>query len=278
MTVYDCFMFSTELKLLEVRLHELDSVVDKFVLVEATRTHTGYPKMLYYEQNKDMFKDFQDKIIHVVVDDMPISVEKIAEELAGKDKTWIESPWQFDPNWVRERFQRNAIMRGLTDAQPNDIVIISDADEIVRASALRNLVCNFPDNELIAMNQTLHTYFLNWKCVNMPWPGTKILRYGNIYTPSCDRLHTQPARVVQDGGWHFGFMGGADAIRNKIQTYAHQEFNVEAVLGHIEERLVQKKDAIGRLYQYEVVPIDGSYPEYIQLNLRKFLNWIYIWN
>jgi beta-1,4-mannosyl-glycoprotein beta-1,4-N-acetylglucosaminyltransferase len=103
------------------------------------------------------------------------------------------------------------------------------------------------------------------------------LRYKDIYTPSCDRLHTKPVTTISDAGWHMGFMGGAQAIRHKIQMYAHQEFNIASVLEHIEERLFQKKDAIGRLYQYEVVSIDSSYPAYIVNNMQKFLSWIYIW-
>jgi beta-1,4-mannosyl-glycoprotein beta-1,4-N-acetylglucosaminyltransferase len=275
MSIIDAFMFNDELDLLEVRLHELSDVVDKFVLVEATRTHTGHFKPLYYKMNKARFHEFSDHIIHIIVEDMPITEREIANELInGGDLEWIESDWQFESNWVRERFQRNAIMRGLEYADPDDIVIISDADEIVRASVVKDLEQTLPDG-LIAIEQTLHTYYLNWKCTNMPWPGTKILRMKNIFTPSCDRLHTKPLKFIKDGGWHFNFLGGADVIRKKIKSYAHGEFNVPEVLDNIEQRLYQKKDALGRLYQYEVIPLDEHYPKYILDNLDKFSNWIW---
>ena len=90
--IYDCFTFFNELELLELRLNELAGVVDKFVLVEATQTHTNKPKPLHYHENRARFSAFHDKIIHVIVDDMPQSS---------------------DP-WIPENFQRKCIARGLT--------------------------------------------------------------------------------------------------------------------------------------------------------------------
>lgn len=69
--VYDCFSFFNELDLLEIRLNTLDSIVDKFILVESTLTHTGNQKPLFYAENKSRFKKFNDKIIHIIVDEFP---------------------------------------------------------------------------------------------------------------------------------------------------------------------------------------------------------------
>jgi len=273
--IFDCFSFCDELNLLDIRLHELSEVVDFFVLVEATRTHSGKLKPLYYKTNCDRFDKFKDKIIHVIVDDMPVSDNEIVKEVTTSlDLSWIESNWQFEDSWVRERFQRNAIMRGLTNASANDVVIISDADEIIRASALVDIEKTLPDG-LIAVDQSLHTYYINWKCTNMPWPGSKIVRYKNITTPSCDRLHTQPLYHIPNGGWHFNFLGGADAIREKIKNYAHQEFAIPEVLDNIETRLRNKQDALGRLYQYDIVSLDEHFPKYLLDNLDKFQHWIW---
>lgn len=135
--VFDCFPFFNELDLLEIRLNELNDVVDYFVLVESTKTHTGKEKPLYFEENKERFRLFSDKIIHVVVDDMPTKVssawkllEKIyyisiqdkgSQKIAGKREAWNREAWQ-----------RNAIIRGLLKSNPSedDIVIVSDVDEI----------------------------------------------------------------------------------------------------------------------------------------------------
>ena len=104
----DAFQVFNELDMLEVRLHELNETVHRFVLVEATRTHSNKPKPLHFGENKDRFAAFLDKIIHVVVDDLPDNSDA----------------------WVLENFQRNAMLRGLTAAHSNDLVVIADVDEI----------------------------------------------------------------------------------------------------------------------------------------------------
>lgn len=123
--IYDCFTFFNELELLELRLHELAGVVDKFVLVEATQTHTNRPKPLHYQENRARFGAFHGQIIHVVVEDLPVSA---------------------DP-WVPENFQRNCIARGLTACRPDDFVLVSDLDEIPRARAVEKMRREIPFNE-----------------------------------------------------------------------------------------------------------------------------------
>lgn len=265
-------MFFNELSLLEIRLHELCDVVDYFVLVEATKTHTGKSKPCHYWENRDKFWEFQDKIIYVCVEDMPITKGEIEATLTNQDRHWIESKYQQEDNWVRERFQRNAMMRELQHANPEDIIIISDADEIVRASALQEALPNLCEGSN-AVEQTLNTYYVNWQCTNMPWWGSKIIRRkfltGEV-TPSEVRFHTKACKYIYNGGWHFGFLGGADRVKDKIQAYAHQEFNVPEVLNAIESRLAHKNDALGRLYEYKVVSINEHFPKYLRDNLDKF--------
>jgi beta-1,4-mannosyl-glycoprotein beta-1,4-N-acetylglucosaminyltransferase len=110
MKIYDCFTFFNELDLLEMRLNILNNYVDYFVLVEATKTFSGKPKELYYLKNKEKFNKFSHKIIHITVDDMP--------EIKDNNR------------WELESFQRNAIIRGLTNCQSDDVILISDIDEI----------------------------------------------------------------------------------------------------------------------------------------------------
>jgi len=274
MAIIDAFSFYNELELLEIRLHELYDVVDEFVLVEATRTHTGKDKPLYYNLNKHKFANFSDKIVHVVVEDMPITDEEIQEAITEKDRTWLESKWQFESNWVRERFQRNAIMRVLQDAHPEDIIIIEDADEMVRSDVIASLDTILVDG-CNAVSQALHAYYINWECTNMKWHGSKILRRKFVDNPSEHRCHTDIAKYIHNGGWHFSYLGGADVIKEKILSFAHQEFNMPEVFDNISNNLSNMKDGIGRLYQYKIVPIDNSYPKYLAFNLDKFEHWIY---
>ena len=276
MSVFDCFMFSTELDLLEIRLHELSEAVDFFVLVEATKTHSGKDKPLYYKENQDRFAEFSSRILYVCVQDMPMTKAEINAALTSQDRHWIESKYQEEDNWVRERFQRNAMMKALNEyASPDDIIIIGDADEIVRRSVIENLNLCEGSN---AVEQTLNTYYVNWQCTNMPWWGSKIIKrkfLTDVVTPSEVRFHTPACKYIYNGGWHFGFLGGAKAVRNKIQSYAHQEFAVPKVLDLVEGRLAERKDALGRQYEYKVVLLDAHFPQYLLDNQDRFSHLIY---
>ena len=114
MRLYDCFTFYNELTLLRLRLETLSPHIERFVLVEATKTFTGKPKPLVFGANRHLFTPWLNKIEHVVVDDMPDEGDA----------------------WAREIHQRNAIARGLPSARQEDIIMVSDVDEIPRASTI----------------------------------------------------------------------------------------------------------------------------------------------
>ena len=116
--IYDAFPFFNELDLLELRLKTLESVVDRFILVEATRTHTGHPKPLFFQENKSRFSAFLNRIEHIVVDDYP----------------------PFETAWTYENHQRNCIVRGLSNAKPDDWILVSDLDEIPNPSMIEKCV------------------------------------------------------------------------------------------------------------------------------------------
>ena len=274
--IYDCFSFFNELDLLDLRLHELDHVVDKYVLVESTLTHTGMRKPLYYWENRERFWKFWYKIIHIIVDDMPFTPEQIQEAITPQDRLWLATGYQLGDNWVRERYQRNQIMRGLVDCKPDDIIIIEDADEIMKPYALEHIHETIVDGSNAA-TQTLNTYYMNWKCTNMEWAGSKVLKYKFVDNPSEHRFHTPAAGFIPDGGWHYNFLGGAEAIKQKIISYAHQEFNTPATLDNIEARLYYQKDVLGRLYEYKVIELDETNtPKYVLDNPDKFRKYMYV--
>ena len=125
---YDCFSFFNELDLLEIRLNTLDKIVDKFILAESLFTHTGRPKPLYYAENKERFARFNDRIVHVVVDDFP----NMPDNMPIREKAWI-----------RENWQRNAIVRGLPkDIKDDDILLISDLDEIPHPDYVKKAIAS----------------------------------------------------------------------------------------------------------------------------------------
>lgn len=245
--IYDCFPFFDELDVLEIRLNELDPVVDKFVLVEATVTHSGKPKPLHFQNNKERFAAFLDKIIHVVVEDMPQS----------------KNPW------LREHFQRDCVVRGLTNAAPDDIVMLSDADEIPRASVVATMT------PPCVMVLDYYYYRLNIRRVT-PTRGlatTLAVKRAELGRPHDARTNRGQFPKIPDAGWHFTYLGSAEKISEKLQAYAHQEFNLPQFTSveNIEAAIVSGTDLLHRSDKtYEVLELDSSWPAHILANRERF--------
>ena len=237
--IIDCFTFYNELDMLKFRLEYLYDTVDHFVLVEATRTHAGNPKSLYFQDNKHLFQPYLDKIVHVVVEDMP----------DGNDP------------WVRERFQRNAIRRGTSNIKlnDNDKIIISDLDEIPDRNTIKSL--GFIKEGIHALCQDLYYYNLNTR-VDVIWKHPKIVNYRTylLYSPDSVRMgHID--YEINKGGWHLSYFGNAQFIRNKIQNYAHQEHNLDEYKETIDTRIKNKVDIFDRPYVHMVSPNRSYLPE-----------------
>jgi beta-1,4-mannosyl-glycoprotein beta-1,4-N-acetylglucosaminyltransferase len=286
--IYDCFTFFNELELLELRLHELAGVADKFVLVEATQTHTNQPKPLHYQENRARFSAFRDKIIHVVVDDLPVS----------KDA------------WIPENFQRNCIARGLTHCQPEDFILVSDLDEIPRAIAVEKMSREIPFrdnifsqaghgalNSRLAQNifrwkgfrrllrkhhpfvwkfeQTLYRHFINCRVVHPPYCyGTRMVRFRDF--ACAEELRHSGSKIVKDGGWQFTSMGGVERIRQKLAAFAHQEFNQPQFTDPqlVNERIQRGESLFSHDERLEFVPLDDSFPAFVREHPEKFTTWI----
>lgn len=219
--IIDCFSFFNEIKMLKFRLEYLYDCVDYFVIVEANLSHSGNSKEMYYENNKALFEKYKDKIIHVIVEDMP-TLEETSDA------------------WVRERFQRNAIHRGIlkindiNNLNDNDLIIVSDCDEIPDKNYIirfKNSTENF-NNHKFSLLQDLYYYNLNCKFRN-PWhQGTQIVNYYTyknvcLNSPQSVRFCQAPIKFIplNKGGWHFSYYGDVDFIINKLKNFAHQEYN-----------------------------------------------------
>lgn len=255
--IYDCFIFYNELDLLEIRLEELKDVVDFFVLVEATKTFTNRPKKLYYNENKHLFGKFVDRIIHIVVDDLPV---------APKD------------TWEIQFHQRNAISRGLTNCQPEDIVIISDVDEIPRASVVGGFT-----GDIALLEQNFYYYKFNCLSASEKWAIPAILRYRLMITPQIirrlwyDQVNRKIIPIIPNAGWHFSYLGDAEHIRTKLESFSQQDFVTDELrnLNNISEKMEDGIDLFnrpGKIWQY--VEIDESYPAYILNNRAKYSKYI----
>ncbi len=287
--IYDCFPFFNEIELLELRMHELDGIVDKFVLVEATKTHTGLPKPLYFAENRARFDAFANKIIHVVVDDMPSGDGPRA-------------------HWVRERFQRNSIARGLVNCRPEDIIMVSDIDEIPNPQTVAQFCAGMPYREGIVSNflhavlnarftrflfhrktlrhvlrkhhpfvwkleQYLCFYYLNRRVLDVKWwYGTTIMRFRDFSV--ADEMRYSGYKIINHGGWHFSYMGGTSCIKTKIASIAEQHNNNPASTGKILEHITMQKVA-EELEQgaIELLPSD-ELPRFVTEHPGKFSSWL----
>jgi hypothetical protein len=255
--IYDCFLFFNELELLDIRLHELYPYVDHFVIVEAKETFRGKDKPLYFAENKERFAAFQDKIIHVVVE------ERIETQ---------------DP-WEREHFQREQVMRGLKDCRKNDVILISDLDEIVKGACVAEIVKKISSGKAQALvcEQKMYYGFLNH--YQMQWPGTIGTSYGKLKQMTvlqARRLRNGKPRKLRragirqfiklkDAGWHFTSMGGLQNWITKVESYSHLSKSARLEWRDGEEFFCN-------LNSTSRVPIDASFPLYIseyQEHFRK---------
>ena len=197
--IYDCFLFNNEFEVLELRLLELGPVVDRFVLVESTRTFTGRPKQLSYERFQHAFSGFASKIVHVVVRDSP-----------GEGTAWD-----------REYHQRNAIVRGLSGASEEDVVMISDIDEIPRREIVEQLRGAVHPTTLWF---GYHYYWLNCR-LQFDGSGVVAMPKHRLRPPQAARLERENHEGVPDAGWHFAYLGGTQRIRQKLRAFAHTEYD-----------------------------------------------------
>lgn len=275
--VYDCFPFFNELDILKIRLNVLSDVVDRFIIEESTVTFSGQPKPLVFEENKEMFSEFLDRITYIVVDDSP------------KDVLTHE----------RDYFQKNKLIQGLSEAKDSDVIIFGDLDEIPNPDKLKEIIDNFDEDKVYHLAQRNFYAFLNMEeksgtlmsitgdfpdiqTANRKWLGTKVCSKKNIPAEGIVRLRDlvktdDPKSVrVADGGWHFGYMGGhkednaAKRIGVKVVAAAHQEYNDKEILKETMDHLILGQDIFGRDAKFERVEIGSDYPKYLVDNLDEY--------
>jgi beta-1,4-mannosyl-glycoprotein beta-1,4-N-acetylglucosaminyltransferase len=246
MKIIDSFLFFNELELLEIRLEELFDAVDFFVICECTKTHQNKPKPLHYLENKDKFKKFESKIIHHIFDPK-------------------ESPY----DWYIENEQRNEIKNANFEMKNGDVFLLSDADEIISKNAVNYIRSNkekfnVPTTSIMQMSYGYINTVVEKPWHHKGWRGTIILPYDyflqdnlNLWRSKKDSLNR-----FENSGWHFSFMGGAERIKTKIESYAHSEFNNEqhTDLKNITERINSLQDPLGR----------SDFELYIEEDFNKF--------
>ena len=273
MKIYDCFSYWDEDLLVDLRLNILDKDVDYFVIVEGNKTWQNNFKKLQFDINN--FKKFKDKIIYIPVENMPDG----------------ENPW------IRENFQRNCIARGLNNSKDDDLIIISDADEIPNLKNVRDYI---KDKRYAVFRQKAFYYKLNMKNITLPdWYGSRICKKKYLKSPQWLRNLKFKKRpfwridkyrlnsIIENGGWHFCNLKTPNNLVYKYQNMAETKddfFAKDGVDGkidlkyltveQIEESIKKGRNLVGKKEYFKKVEIDNSYPKYILDNLEKYKKWI----
>lgn len=233
MKVFDCFPFFNEFELLELRLETFYDIVDYFIIVEADKTHANKPKPFYFYERRNNFKKYFPKI-HYIMD------TSIVEYKGAGD-------------WSIENHQRNSIAKGLKNAEPDDLIMISDLDEFPNPAILKNLVESFSDptkfvdfiafydttpytkNQLVPFHsgmrinnfldlspvvfqQIFHSYYFDWVNRDISWDGTVIGKFKHMKSPQDFRNARKVLPRIVNGGWHFSSMGGVDKFLEKVRS------------------------------------------------------------
>ena len=288
-------MYFDEEIVLDLRLNTLNEYVDYFVIVESSFNHKGEKRELKFNLKK--FEKFSKKIIYLVYNEVPHKIEPInsADHEDEKSRKYIFNAY------LRENAQRNYIFKGLHDADPNDIILVSDVDEIPN---LEKINFNKISEKLIFFNQTMFYYKFNLKLPNLIWTGTKACKKKNLLSPQwlrnikdkkypfyrIDTLFSKTKyaniKFIIEGGWHFTNIKTAKEIRKKLKSYLHhREFDVDPISVEDIIEIMNNKIAI---YDLNVDKRSNKFgngeklenynfnllPKYLQENSQKYKEWI----
>ncbi len=295
MKIFDCFMYFDEEIVLDLRLNTLNNYVDYFVIVESIFTHKGDKRELKF--NREKFEKFKDKIIYLVFDQEPKKIKKINE---GDNEETKSIKYILNAAY-RENGQRDFIAEGLKNADNNDMILISDVDEIPNLELinLRKI-----KEKLILFRQDMFYYKFNLKLPNLEWTGTKACRKKHLINPQwlrnikdrkypffrIDTLFSNKKyiniKIIKNGGWHFSNIKNAKEIEHKLKSYLHhREFDENPMTENEINNIIKNKQAIydlkvdkrvnkigdgSKLQEY---PLD-KLPKFLQDNLKDYQEWI----
>ena len=266
MAIFDCFQYFNEDHIADLRFNILNDYVDKFVICESKFDHKGNPKKLNFRISE--FTNFKDKIIYLVLD---------------KQFPNISDPW------VTQAYQREFLLNGLEELNPDDYIMFSDPDEIPRPELLVNFKLK---KKFGIFMQKMFCYKINiFNQYESPWEGTRIAKKKNL--KSIDYLRQKilvknlkysflridkerSIEVFNDAGWHFNYLLEPEAISNKLKTFAHTEFNDHRYtdIEKININIKNFNDLFNRGHVFKKVKIDKSFPKYIIENKEQFKEWI----
>ena len=295
MKIFDCFMYFDEDLILDLRLNLLNNYVDEFVIVESLYTHSGKRRKLLFDIKK--YEKFKNKINYIILEDPPLDLDSIN---VNEAENLINSKHILNAV-KRENLQRNTILNGLKLALPEDIIIISDLDEIpnLENNNIRNI-----KNKIILFKQKFFYYKFNLKLNNFPWHGSKACKKKNLISPQWlrnvkDKIYPfwrldalfsrkkyQDIRIIDNGGWHFSNIKTPADIEKKLKNYLHhREYELNPIGEEKISKIIEEKKPIYNLRadmrsnkfdlsEKLVVSDISELPYYMQKNINKYKDWL----
>lgn len=267
MRVYDTFIFYNELDLLEIRLRELYDHVDQFVLCESNLTLTNHPKPYIFEENKERFSSWLDKIRHIKY------VSRANDHF-----------------WTNADDQRDAIVEGIRDADDDDIIMYSDVDEIIRPSCI-DYIRTQEQTTIFGFHMPLCNFKFNYLRV-APVPGpfdiwsmaarAKWIRQYSVqalrnqrsslydlpvtfdYRGRAGTIDPSEVQTLKHGGWHFSYLGDDSWLADKARNTVHQEENTPELINNLNfEQSIRERKSWNRNdeFRYEIVDLDDYFPK-----------------
>jgi len=283
MKIYDAFLFFNELDLLELRLELLYNYVDYFIISECDYTFSGLPKPFYFEENKDIFSRFKDKIIHIKhhnsneIDSFVNPYGDLEQKnfdryntIINYYDTTIKYSSQTDygkPWWCRDMLHREYVSFGMHKCLDDDIIIFGDLDEIPDPLKIRT------DGNSYVCHQKNMIYYLNKENITETWHGTVIVPYAKIKNNPLEIIRSSRFKmnIIKDAGWHCSWMGGSDRIKTKIISWSHQEYNRSDIIKGIETKLDTNKDVLNHQITINQIDMLRYYPkEFVDMAKNKF--------
>lgn len=292
MNFIDCFMYFDEDMILDIRLNILDKYVSYFVICEANFNHSGTKRELRFNINN--FPKFRDKIIYIPLNNQPENLKSINEG----DSLIIKNSKILDNALSRENFQRNFLQSKINDFSDDDLIIVSDLDEIPNLEKFRY------NSKITFFEQKMYYYKLNLVHPNFKWYGSKICKKKHLLSPQWlrnikakkyhllrldilfSRTKYNDLCFIKDGGWHFTNIKSPEKIDFKMKNFLHHleyeesGIDVEDVRKIIREKKVfydhsaDKKQKKWSASAQLIKENENFLPEYIKLNKVKFKEWL----
>ena len=292
MKIYDCFQFFDEDLMLDLRLNVLNKFVDYFVIVENLYMHSGKKKKQNFKIDK--YKKFKNKIRYILVDKLPSDLFNLEEiSLDQKSNRKIDNTLKIEHN------QRNRILDGLKDADQNDLILISDIDEIPKLENLNKEI----DKKIIFFKQKIFYYKFDLYYPNKSWVGTKATLKKNLLNPQWlrdvkdrkyplwrldilfNKMKYNNIKFINDGGWHFTNFKSPEQLELKLKNFGHHVEFLESGLNIKDiEKMIRENKAI---YDYKADMRQDKWsgkkdlaraniselPDYVKQNKEKYKDW-----